>query len=122
MSVQFESRPDVLRGDAGLVKAGTWDVGTSARQRQAVEAIREAWGSRDWPHQGLLSYTVHAGDDGKTLFHYSQWSGEGAYQEFVASGRDARNTDIDAAVPGIRRLGLHVRALPLHGTERGRHP
>ncbi|MET8415094.1 antibiotic biosynthesis monooxygenase [Streptomyces sp. NPDC005077] len=111
MSMQFESRPDVARGDVGLVKSSTWDLGTPARQRQAVEAIREAWGSRDWPHSGLLSYTVHAGDDGKTLFHYSQWSGEGAYQEFVASGRDARNADIDAAVPGIRRLGLHTYEL-----------
>ncbi|MET7495985.1 antibiotic biosynthesis monooxygenase [Streptomyces sp900116325] len=108
MSVQFESRPDVARGDAGLVKASTWEVGTPARQRQAVEAIREVWGGRDWPHPGLLSYTVHTGDDGKTLFHYSQWSGEGAYQEFLASGRDARSADIDASVPGIRRLGLHT--------------
>ena len=111
MSVQFESRPDVVRRDAGLVKASTWDVGTPARQRQTVEAIREVWGGRDWPHPGLLSYTVHAGDDGKTLFHYSQWSGEGAYQEFLASGRDARNADIDASVPGIRRLGLHTYEL-----------
>ncbi|MFE9864512.1 hypothetical protein ACFYPZ_17565 [Streptomyces sp. NPDC005506] len=35
MSVQFESRTDVARGDVGLVKASTWDVGAPARQRQA---------------------------------------------------------------------------------------
>lgn len=66
------------------------------------------WGRRDRPHPGLLSYTVHTGEDGRTLFHYSQWSGEEAYQDFARSGRDARNTEIGAAVPGIERLGLHT--------------
>ncbi|MFJ8376658.1 antibiotic biosynthesis monooxygenase [Streptomyces sp. NPDC094461] len=108
MSVRFVSRPDLARNDVGLVKASTWDVGTPERLGAAVEAIRAAWGGRDWPHPGLLSYTVHAGEDGKTLFHYSQWSGEQAYQDFFRHGRDERNADIDAAVPGIRRLGLHT--------------
>ncbi|MER5848967.1 antibiotic biosynthesis monooxygenase [Streptomyces sp. NPDC002012] len=111
MSVQFESRPDLARNDVGLVKASTWDVGTPERQRQTVEAIRKAWDSREWPHPGLLSYTVHVGEDGKTLFHYTQWSGEQAYQDFFRHGRDERNADIDAAVPGIRRLGLHTLEL-----------
>lgn len=111
MSVQFESRPDLARNDAGPVGASTWDVGTPERQRQAVEAIRKAWESREWPHPGLLSYTVHAGEDGKTLFHYSQWSDEHACQDFFRHGRDARNADIDATVPGIRRLGLHTLEL-----------
>ncbi|MFB7914848.1 antibiotic biosynthesis monooxygenase [Streptomyces sp. NPDC056061] len=108
MNVRFASRPDPARNDVGLVKASTWDVGTPERQRRTVEAIREAWDGRDWPHRGLLSYTVHAGEDGRTLFHYSQWSGEQAYQDFLRDGRDERNADIDAAVPGIRRLGLHT--------------
>ncbi|MER6604414.1 antibiotic biosynthesis monooxygenase [Streptomyces sp. NPDC000927] len=107
MSVRFASRPDLARNDVGLVKASTWDVGTPERQRRTVEAIREAWDGREWPHAGLLSYTVHTGEDGKTLFHYTQWSGERAYQDFFRHGRDERNADIDAAVPGIRRLGLH---------------
>ncbi|WP_329593171.1 antibiotic biosynthesis monooxygenase [Streptomyces sp. NBC_01005] len=111
MSVQFQSRPDLARNDVGLVKASTWDVSTPERMRRTVEAVREAWDSRDWPHPGLLSYTVHAGEDGKTLFHYSQWSGEQAYQDFFRNGRDERNADIDAAVPGIRRLGLHTLEL-----------
>ncbi|MFF3124162.1 antibiotic biosynthesis monooxygenase [Streptomyces sp. NPDC057908] len=111
MSVQFESRPDLARNDVGLVKASTWDVGTPERQRQTVEAIRKAWDSREWPHPGLLSYTVHVGENGKTLFHYTQWSGEQAYQDFFRHGRDERNADIDAAVPGIRRLGLHTLEL-----------
>ncbi|MFJ1544447.1 antibiotic biosynthesis monooxygenase [Streptomyces sp. NPDC088246] len=111
MSVQFESRPDLARNDVGLVKASTWDVGTPERQRQTVEAIRRAWDSREWPHPGLLSYTVHVGEDGKALFHYTQWSGEQAYQDFFRHGRDERNADIDTAVPGIQRLGLHTLEL-----------
>ncbi|MFC9945998.1 antibiotic biosynthesis monooxygenase [Streptomyces pratensis] len=103
--VQFNSRPDLTRSGVGIVKASTWDAGTPERQRRAVEAVRAAWGGRPWPHPGLLSYTVHTGEDGRTLFHYSQWSGEDAYQEFARSGRDARNAEIDAAVPGIERLG-----------------
>ncbi|WP_335935986.1 antibiotic biosynthesis monooxygenase [Streptomyces sp. PTD5-9] len=123
MSVRFESRPDPARNDVGLVKASTWDVGTPERQRRTVEAIRQAWDSRDWPHPGLLSYTVHTGEDGKTLFHYSQWSGEQAYQDFFRHGRDERNADVDAAVPGIRRLGLDTfevyrSLMPADGDER----
>ncbi|MEV8228113.1 antibiotic biosynthesis monooxygenase [Streptomyces sp. NPDC079167] len=106
-SVQFNSRPDLTRPGVGVVKVSTWDVGGPERQRRTVEAVREAWGSRAWPHPGLLSYTVHTGEDGRTLLHYSQWSAEEAYQDFVRSGRDARNAEIDAAVPGIERLGLH---------------
>lgn len=108
MTAQFVSRPDLTRSDAGIVKASTWDVGTPERQRRTVDAIREAWGSRDWPHPGLLSYTVHTGEDGKTLLHYSQWSEEESYHAFVAGARDERNADIDAAVPGIERLALHT--------------
>ncbi|MER5502294.1 MULTISPECIES: antibiotic biosynthesis monooxygenase [unclassified Streptomyces] len=124
MSVQFESRPDLARNDVGLVKASTWDVGTPERLDATVEAVRRAWAGRDWPHPGLLSYTVHAGEDGKTLFHYSQWSDEQAYQEFFRHGRDERNAEIDAAVPGIRRLGLHTYELYRSGTREddGREP
>ncbi|MFJ1591358.1 antibiotic biosynthesis monooxygenase [Kitasatospora albolonga] len=111
MTVHFTDRPDPARTDAGIVRASTWHVGTPDRQRYAVEAIRKAWGSRAWPHPGLLSYSVYASEDGATLFHYSQWSGERAHQDFVREGRDARNADIDAAVPGIERLGLHTYEL-----------
>ncbi|MCX4968618.1 antibiotic biosynthesis monooxygenase [Streptomyces sp. NBC_00654] len=111
MTAQFNSRPDLRRGDAGVVKASTWDVGTPERQRLTVEAVREAWGSRDWPHPGLLSYSVYTGEDGRTLLHYSQWSGEQAYQDFFREGRDERNAAVDAAVPGIERLGLHTYEL-----------
>ncbi|MFF6910422.1 antibiotic biosynthesis monooxygenase [Streptomyces sp. NPDC012389] len=111
MTVRFTDRPDPARTDAGIAKASTWDVGTPERQRQAVDAIRKAWESRGWPHPGLLSYSVYTGEDGRTLLHYSQWADERAYQDFVREGRDARNADIDAAVPRIERLALHTYEL-----------
>ncbi|RLV65808.1 Antibiotic biosynthesis monooxygenase [Streptomyces sp. CBMAI 2042] len=111
MTVQFTDRPDPARDDAGIAKVSTWDVGTPERQRQAVDAIRKAWESREWPHPGLLSYSVYAGEDGRTLLHYSQWSGEQAYQDFVREGRDVHNADIDAAVPGIERRAPHTYEL-----------
>ncbi|MGA4842714.1 antibiotic biosynthesis monooxygenase [Streptomyces sp. G45] len=99
--------PDPTRTDVGLAFFSTWHVGTPERQRATVEAISRAWESRDWPHAGLLSYSVYEGEDGATLMHHSQWRDEQAYEDFFAHGRDQRNADIDAAVPGIERLGLH---------------
>ncbi|MFD4033214.1 antibiotic biosynthesis monooxygenase [Streptomyces sp. NPDC058637] len=118
-SVQFNSRPDLTRSGVGVVKVGTWDAGSPERQRRTVEAVRAAWGDRDWPHPGLLSYTVHTGEDARTLLHYSQWSGEGAYQDFARHGRDVRDADIDAAVPGIDRLGPHSFELYRSGLRDG---
>ncbi|MEU2071931.1 antibiotic biosynthesis monooxygenase [Streptomyces anulatus] len=111
MTTYFTDRPDPARADARLAKVSTWNVGTRRRQREAVDAIRKAWESREWPHPGLLSYSVYAGEDGATLLHYSQWTGEQAYQDFVRESRDIRNAEIDAAVPGIERLGLHTYEL-----------
>ncbi|MFB4425350.1 antibiotic biosynthesis monooxygenase [Streptomyces sp. QL37] len=107
-AVQFNSRPELTRSDVGIVKVSTWDVGTPERQRRTVEAVRAAWATREWPHPGPLSYTVHVGEDGKTLLHYSQWADESVYREFVRTGRGERVTEVDAAVPGIERLGLHT--------------
>jgi quinol monooxygenase YgiN len=101
-----DARPDLTRPGVGVVKASTWRVGTPERQRATVDAIATAWRSRDWPFGGLLSYTVHTGEDGDTLFHYSQWRDEAAYREFFARHRDDRNDEIDAAVPGIERVGI----------------
>ncbi|MFF9868743.1 antibiotic biosynthesis monooxygenase [Streptomyces sp. NPDC013953] len=100
------ARPDLTRSDVGVVKASTWRVGTPERQRATLDAIAKAWQTRDWPFAGLLSYTVHTGEDGDTLFHYSQWRDEAAYQEFFTRYRDDRNDEIDAAVPGIERVGI----------------
>ncbi|CAL9384436.1 antibiotic biosynthesis monooxygenase [Streptomyces sp. enrichment culture] len=106
-SVRPHARPDLARPGVGLVKASTWRVGTPERQRAAVEAIARTWEKRPWPTEGLLSYTVHIGEDGDTLLHYSQWRSEEDYQELVRTERAARNAEIDAAVPGIERVALH---------------
>ncbi|MEL3950816.1 antibiotic biosynthesis monooxygenase [Streptomyces sp. LNU-CPARS28] len=100
------AHPDPTRSDIGLTFFSTWNVGTPERQRAAVAAIVHAWESRPWPHEGLLGYHVYAGEDGVTLMHHSQWRDEESYQDFFANGRDARNDEIDAAVPGIERVGL----------------
>ncbi|MFJ3159576.1 antibiotic biosynthesis monooxygenase [Streptomyces kanasensis] len=109
--VRPHARPDLTRPGVGLVKASTWRVGTPERQRAAVDAIARTWLARQWPTDGLLSYTVHVGADGDTLLHYSQWRSEDAYQELVRTERTARNAAIDAAVPGIERVALHSYAL-----------
>jgi hypothetical protein len=103
--------PDPARADGGLVFLSRWSTGTPERQQAAADAIAEAWSSRPWPHEGLLSYTVYAGADGSTLAHRSHWRDEEAYEDFFAHGRDERNADIDRAVPGIERLGLHKTRL-----------
>ncbi|MFF7032321.1 antibiotic biosynthesis monooxygenase [Streptomyces griseus] len=111
MTTHLIDRPDPARTDARIAKVSAWNVGTPQRQREAVDAIRKTWESRAWPHPGLLSYSVHAGEDGATLLHYSQWTGEQAFQDFVREVRDGRNAEIDAAVPGIERLALHTYEL-----------
>ncbi|MFE6067961.1 antibiotic biosynthesis monooxygenase [Streptomyces sp. NPDC056525] len=108
-----DARPDLHRPGVGAVLVSTWRVGTPERQRAAVDAIRKAWESREWPDLGLLSYSVYAGTDGDTLLHYSQWTAEQAYEDFVRTYRDDRNAEIDAAVPGIERVELR-RYAPIH--------
>ncbi|MEW1724204.1 hypothetical protein [Streptomyces sp. NPDC093109] len=104
MSVQLTTDPDPARSGVGAVTVSTWRVGTPARQRATVEAISRAWRARAWPDAGLLSYSVAVGEDGDTLLHYAQWSGEAAYERFAAASRDERVAEIDAAVPGIERV------------------
>ncbi|MFD0072616.1 antibiotic biosynthesis monooxygenase [Streptomyces sp. NPDC127166] len=108
-----DARPDLHRPGIGAVLISTWRVGTPERQRAAVEAVRKAWESRAWPDLGLLSYSVAVGTDGDTLLHYSQWTDEQAYEDFVRTHRDDRNAEIDAAVPGIERVELR-RYAPIH--------
>ncbi|WP_329277496.1 antibiotic biosynthesis monooxygenase [Streptomyces sp. NBC_00691] len=108
-----DARPDLHRPGVGAVLVSTWKVGTPERQRAAVDAIRTAWESREWPDLGLLSYSVYAGTDGETLLHYSQWTEEKAYEDFVRTYRDDRNAEIDAAVPGVERVELR-RYAPIH--------
>lgn len=106
-SLRSDTVPDVARSDVSALLFSTWRVGTPERQRAAADAIGAAWEARPWPTRELRSYSVFAGEDGDTLLHYSQWLDEGGYDAFVRSQRQERNDEIDAAVPGIRRIGLH---------------
>ncbi|WP_306322599.1 antibiotic biosynthesis monooxygenase [Streptomyces sp. CC224E] len=170
-------RSELVRPDAGLAFLSTWDVGDPKRQRAVLDAIAHTWETRPWPHAGLLSYSVYAGDDGATLMHHSQdavgepggggvgaercrsctyncdtfpsrgrvplaqdpnsptvssqWRDLDAYDDFFrgagdssGTGRDDRNAEIDAAVPGIRRLGLRKtrRLRGIWGPAHGRGP
>ncbi|MER7518808.1 antibiotic biosynthesis monooxygenase [Streptomyces sp. NPDC126499] len=113
------ARPNLVRPGVGLVLASRWRVGTPERQQATVRAIRKAWLNRDWPDGGLLSYSVLVGSDGDTLLHYSQWTSEEAHQHFFRTFRDDRNAEIDAAVPGIERVGLRRLAPPFRATVYG---
>ncbi|MFI9116847.1 antibiotic biosynthesis monooxygenase family protein [Streptomyces venezuelae] len=114
-----DARPDLHRPGVGAVFVSTWNVGTPERQRAAVEAIRTAWENREWPDLGLLSYSVFTGTDGETLMHYSQWTGEQEYEDFVRTYRDDRNAEIDKAVPGIERVELRRYGAVHRSTARG---
>ncbi|TJZ79287.1 antibiotic biosynthesis monooxygenase [Rhodococcus oryzae] len=105
------SLPRITQSGVGIVKASTWDVGTPERQRAAVAAIAAAWEKRDWPDENLLSYSVYTGNDGRTLFHYSQWADEESYRFWLSGGRSDTVAEIDAAVPDIERLWLHTYEL-----------
>ncbi|MEE1941656.1 antibiotic biosynthesis monooxygenase [Streptomyces sp. TRM 70361] len=100
------THPDPARPGVGAPFFSFWDVGTPERQRAAVAAIEAVWTGRPWPLPGLLSYSVYAGTDGRTLLHYSQWADERAYEDFVRDQRAHRNDEVDRAVPGIERLDL----------------
>ncbi|MEV0243765.1 hypothetical protein AB0I06_28160 [Streptomyces sp. NPDC050674] len=106
MSRRTDQHPDPTAPRAAAPFFSTWRVGTPERQRQTVEAIGRTWERRPWPAADLLAYHVYAGDDGSTLMHYSQWTGEQAYESFVKAHRQERVDEIDTAVPGIERVGL----------------
>ncbi|MFI5807426.1 antibiotic biosynthesis monooxygenase [Streptomyces sp. NPDC051561] len=118
----IQPRTALLREGVGVVKVSTWDVGSPEGQRAAVDAIGTAWLAREWPEAGPLAYSVYVGEDGRTLLHYSQWRDEGAHQAFFRQGRDERNAEIDAAVPGVRRVGIHAyeryRSMVTEGDDR----
>ncbi|GAA2171760.1 hypothetical protein [Actinomadura napierensis] len=95
---------------------GTWRVGSPERQEAAVDAIAAAWEARPWPGENLRSYGVLAGDDGTTLLHFSVLDGPDDM-----SGQ-AWKREVDAAVPGIERIGVVAcrlrRGTPAYGDVR----
>lgn len=111
MTKRIDTYPDLTDPRVTAPYFSTWRVGTPERQRRSVEAIAHAWLSRPWPTDRLLGYHVYTGRDGTTLLHYSQWTSEEAYRAYVRTHRQERNDEIDAAVPGIERVGI-TRYLP----------
>lgn len=107
MTLRTAAHPDPTRTDVGAALFSTWRVGTPERQQATVDAIARTWLGRPWPDDELRSYNVYAGEDGTTLLHHSQWSGEPAYLDFVQKHRQERVDEIDRAVPGIERLELN---------------
>ncbi|MGA4837829.1 antibiotic biosynthesis monooxygenase [Streptomyces sp. G45] len=95
----------LVRTDAGVTLFSTWRVGTPERQRATVDAIARVWEREPWPTPDLLAYRTFAGEDGETIMHGSYWTDEAAYEAFAAAGRRERVDEVDAAVPGIERVG-----------------
>ncbi|MBA0052965.1 antibiotic biosynthesis monooxygenase [Streptomyces sp. AJS327] len=106
-TIRSENYPDPLLAGVGAPMFSTWRLGTPERQRAAVEAIARTWEGRPWPVEGLLGYHVFRCHDGETLGHFSQWASPSGYEDFARDHRQSRNDEIDAAVPGIERVGLH---------------
>ncbi|MFC8199580.1 antibiotic biosynthesis monooxygenase family protein [Streptomyces sp. NPDC057298] len=106
MTRRTDVHPELTRPEVGAPFFSTWRVGTPDRQRATLEAIAATWESRPWPAEGLLGYYVHAGEDGTTLLHQSQWRSEQDYEAFVKVHRQERVDEIDVAVPGIERVAL----------------
>lgn len=82
-----------------------WHVSTPVRQRSVLQALADIWARHPWPSD-LHGYYVFASLDGSTLLHCSQWTGKGAFDQFVLSQRDAQIERVEAAAPGALRDGL----------------
>lgn len=106
MTVRTTRYPDPARSDIGATLFSTWKLPDPDGRQAALDAIARVWERDPWPAPGLLGYYVYEGEDGRTLLHHSQWTGEDAYEDFVRSHRQARVDEIDAAAPGIERIGL----------------
>lgn len=102
-SIRTDRWPDFARKDAGVVMITRWRVPSPEAQRAAADATAEVWARNPWP-EGVLSYSLFAGEDGRTILNHSQWTSLAAYHAFVESERAGRNRAIDDAVPGIERI------------------
>ncbi|MCH6160959.1 antibiotic biosynthesis monooxygenase [Streptomyces marispadix] len=100
------AHPDPAREDSRVAFFSRWHLPGPEAGRAALDAIAAVWEREPWPSPGLLGYHLYEGEDGGTLLHHSQWTGEDAYEDYVRDHRGTRNEEIDAAVPGIERLGL----------------
>ncbi|MGW7350746.1 antibiotic biosynthesis monooxygenase [Streptomyces sp. NPDC054784] len=104
--VRTPPRPD--RPDLGVAVFSRWRTSGPDRQAATVDAIAATWAARPWPTPDLLAYGLYAADDGGSVLHYSQWTGEEAFRAFQRAGRDERADEILAAVPDVERIGARV--------------
>lgn len=107
------NRPDPARDDCGLALFSKWrlpDPGGTAPgsdgRSAALDAIAAVWERDPWPSPGLLGYHLLTGEDGRTLLHHSQWTDDDAFETYGREHRQTRVDEIDAAAPGIERVGL----------------
>lgn len=95
--------PAIDRPDANLTIIGEWVADTTQHQHAVVDAAIDQWSRVPWP-EGLLSHTAYAGEDGLSVLHYSQATGEQGFSNFAGSKHEWLK-GVDAAVPGIQRRG-----------------
>ncbi|NLU74221.1 antibiotic biosynthesis monooxygenase [Streptomyces sp. HNM0575] len=105
-TVRTTDHPDPAREDSRIAFFSRWRLPRPGDRQAALDAIAGAWEPEPWPSPGLLGYHLYTGEDGVTLLHHSQWTGEDAYAAYAREHRGTRNDAIDAAVPGIERLAL----------------
>lgn len=103
MNYRTTTAPEPARADITATAFGLWQVDTAARQDTAIDAIAEAWDRRPWPGPGLATYSVLAGLDHSTLLHVAQYKDPDAP---VLPEHRSWKDEVDAAVPGLRRLGV----------------
>lgn len=84
----------------GVILAGEWRIADSGRQQSAAAAALEAWRHVPRP-EGLIAHSCMLGEDGCTLLHWSQWTGQDTARAFAGAGKAAWARAVDAAVPGI---------------------
>ena len=104
VTVQPDSRPDLTRAGVGLVKR---PPGTSAPPSGSGPPSRPSprpgrAGTGPVPDCSRTASASARTEDAPPLLAVED---EDAYQEFLRAYRDDRNEEIDAAVPGIQRLG-----------------
>lgn len=101
-----------LRGGGAVRHLGRGWAGAPACLAQAIAG---AWRRRPWPGIGLRAYTVLAADDGTTMLHFSEVDD----LEDVPPQDLTWKQEVDAAVPGIERVGVASNVLrcgtPVHG-------
>jgi hypothetical protein len=92
--------PTIGRPDAGVVLVSQWQVGTSERQRLAIEEATAAWKGIAWP-DALLSVAWFASTDGESVFTYSQWTGDEGADAFARTDGPTFLQRLPEVVPGL---------------------